>query len=155
MKNMKHTYQITGVVFLLLAAFIAWESLQLNFYTYAGPGPGFFPFWLSMTLGLLAVLMILQATFRESEPVPEGFLASRAGYLRVGTIVLALIVTTALMDIVGFPMTMLVTILFLLFALGRPSLIVTLLVSVAGSFGCFYLFDRWLKVPLPTGFFGF
>lgn len=153
--NMNRAYQITGVVFLLLAGFVARESLELKFYTNNGPGPGFFPFFLSMALGLLAVLMILKATFRESEPMPEGFFASRAGYLRVGAIVVALAITTALLDIVGFPLTMLVTILFLLFALGRPSLIATLLVSAAGSFGCFYLFDRLLKVPLPTGFFGF
>jgi putative tricarboxylic transport membrane protein len=153
--NMNRAYQIAGAVFLLLAAFIARESLALKFYTSNGPGPGFFPFWLSVALGLLAVLMILKATFRAPEPMPEGFFASRAGYLRVGAIVLAFAVTAALLEIVGFPLTMLVTILFLLFALGRPSLIVTLLVSAAGSFGCFYLFDRWLKVPLPTGFFGF
>jgi putative tricarboxylic transport membrane protein len=153
--NMNRAYQMTGVVFLLLAVFIARESVELKFYTSNGPGPGFFPFWLSMALGLLAVLMILKATFRESEPMPEGFFASRAGYLRVGAIVVALAVTTALLDIVGFPLTLLVTTLFLLFALGRPGLIATLLVSAAGSFGCFYLFDRWLKVPLPTGFFGF
>ena len=153
--SMNRTYQITGAVFLLLAAFIAWESLELKFYTSNGPGPGFFPFWLSIALGLLAVLMILKATFRELEPFPEGFLASRAGYLRAGAIVAALAVTTALLEIAGFPLTMLVTILFLLFALGRPGLIATLLVSAAGSFGCFYLFDRWLKVPLPTGFFGY
>ncbi len=153
--NMNRAYQIAGVVFLLLAAFVARESLALKFYTSNGPGPGFFPFWLSVALGLLAVLMILKATFREPEPMPEGFFASRAGYLRAGAIVLALAVTTALIEIVGFPITMFVTILFLLFALGRPSLIVTLVVSAVGSFGCFYLFDRWLKVPLPTGFFGF
>ncbi len=153
--NMKRPYQIAGVVFLLMAAFIAWESLELKFYTYIGPGPGFFPFWLAMVLGVLAVLMILQATFRRPDPMPADFFASRAGYLRVGAIVLALTATTALMDILGFQLTMLGTIIFLLFALGRPSLIVTLLVSVAGSFGCFYLFDRWMKVPLPTGFFGF
>jgi putative tricarboxylic transport membrane protein len=153
--NMKRPYQITGVVFLVLAVFIAWESLDLKFYTYIGPGPGFFPFWLAIALGVLAVLMIIQATFRRPDPMPEDFFASRAGYLRVGAIVLALTVTTALMDVVGFQLTMLGTIIFLLFALGRPSLIVTLLVSVAGSFGCFYLFDRWMKVPLPSGFFGF
>ncbi|MBM4313907.1 MAG: tripartite tricarboxylate transporter TctB family protein [Deltaproteobacteria bacterium] len=153
--KMNRAYQITGVVFLLLAAFVARESLALKFYTNNGPGPGFFPFWLSIVLGLLAVLMILQATFRQSEPMPEGFFADRAGYLKVGAIVLALAVSTALLEIAGFPLTMLAVILFLLFVLGRPGPIVTLLVSAAGSFGCFYLFDRWLKVPLPTGFFGF
>jgi hypothetical protein len=153
--NMKRPYQITGGVFLLLAVFIAWESLQLKFYTSLGPGPGFFPFWLAMILGGLAVLMILQATFRRPDPMPADFFASRAGYMRIGAIVLALAATTTLMDVLGFQLTMLGTIIFLLFALGRPSLIVTLLVSVAGSFGCFYLFDRWMRVPLPTGFFGF
>jgi len=153
--NMKRPYQITGVVFLLLAVFIAWESLELKFYTYIGPGPGFFPFWLALLLGALAVLMILQATFRRPDPMPTDFFAGRAGYLKVGAIVLAMAATTALMDVLGFQLTMLGVIAFLLFALGRPSLIVTLLVSVAGSFGCFYLFSQWLRVPLPTGFFGF
>ncbi len=153
--NMNRAYQIAGSVFLLLAVFVARESLALKFYTSNGPGPGFFPFWLSVALGLLAVLMILKATFREPEPMPEGFIASRAGYLRAGAIVLALAATTALLEVLGFPLTMFVTILFLLFALGRPGLITTLLVSAVGSFGCFYLFDRWLKVPLPTGFLGF
>jgi putative tricarboxylic transport membrane protein len=153
--NMKRPYQIAGVVFLLLAAFIAWESLELKFYTYIGPGPGFFPFWLAMALGVLAVLMILQATFRRPDPMPADFFASRAGYLRVGAIVMALTVTVALMDVLGFQLTMLGTIIFLLFALGRPSLIVMLLVSVVGSFGCFYLFVHWMRVPLPTGIFGF
>lgn len=153
--NMKRPYQITGAAFLLLAVFIAWESLELKFYTYIGPGPGFFPFWLALLLGVLAVLMILQASFRRPDPMPADFFASRAGYLKVGAIVLALAATTALMDGLGFSLTMLGIITFLLFALGRPSLIITLLVSVAGSFGCFYLFTRLLRVPLPTGFFGF
>jgi putative tricarboxylic transport membrane protein len=153
--SMQRPYQITGVLFLLLAAFIAWESLELKFYTHLGPGPGFFPFWLALVLGTLAVLMILEATFRRPDPMPAGFLASRAGYLRMGAIVLALTATTALMNVLGFRLTMLGVFIFLLYALGRPTLIVTLLVSVAGSFGVFHVFDRWLRVQLPTGFFGF
>ena len=153
--SMRRPYQITGGVFLLLAIFIAWESLELKFYTVIGPGPGFFPFWLGLILGALAVLMIFQATFRQSDPMPADFFASRAGYLRVGAIVLAMAATTALMEVLGFSLTMLGTIFFLLLALGRPSLIVTLLVSMAGSFGCFYVFTQWLRVPLPTVFFGF
>jgi len=153
--SMKRPYQITGVVFLILAAFIAWESLELKFYTYIGPGPGFFPFWLALLLGTLSVLMILQATFRRPGPMPADFFAGRAGYLRVGAIVLALAATTVLMEILGFRLTMLGTMILLLFALGRPSLIVTLLVSVIGSFGSFYVFTKLLRVPLPRGFFGF
>jgi putative tricarboxylic transport membrane protein len=153
--SMKHPYQITGTVLLLLAAFIAWEALKLKFYTHLGPGPGFFSFWLALLLGVLAVLMILQATFRPSDPMPAGFFPSRTGFLKMGAILLALVATTALMDVLGFRLTMLCAFVFLLHTLGRPNWIVTLLVSVAGSFGVFYLFDRWLRVPLPTGLFGF
>jgi hypothetical protein len=44
---------------------------------------------------------------------------------------------------------------FLLVALGRQGILVTAIVSVTGSFGVFYVFDQWLKVPLPRGVFGF
>jgi hypothetical protein len=69
--------------------------------------------------------------------------------------VLALTATTGLIEVLGFQLTKLGSFIFLLFDLGRPNWIVTLLVSVAGSFCCFYLFDRWLTVPLPKGSFGF
>jgi putative tricarboxylic transport membrane protein len=153
--SMKRPYQITGTVLLLLAAFIAWEALKLKFYTHLGPGPGFFSLWLSLILGVLAVLMILQATFRTPETMPEGFFPTRAGFLKMGSILLALVATTALLDVLGFRLTMFCVFVFLLYTLGRPGWIVTLVVSAAGSFGVYYLFVQWLRVQLPTGYFGF
>jgi putative tricarboxylic transport membrane protein len=84
--SMKRSYQITGTALLLLAAFIAWEALKLKFYTHLGPGPGFFSLWLSLILGVLAVLMILKATFRPPEPMPEDFFPNRAGFFKMGWI---------------------------------------------------------------------
>jgi len=152
---MKRPYQITGTVLLLFAAFIGWEALKLKFYTHLGPGPGFFSFWLSLILGGLAVLMIVQATLRRPDPMPEEFIPSRSGLTKMGAILLSLVVTTALLNVLGFSLTMFGVFVFLLCTLGRPGWIVTLLVSVAGSFGVFYLFDRWLRVQLPSGIFGF
>lgn len=51
--SMRPSCQITGVLFILLAAFVARESLDLKFYTQLGPGPGFFSFWLALVLGPL------------------------------------------------------------------------------------------------------
>jgi len=151
---MRRPHQVTGVVFLLLAAFVAVESLKLRYYTSMGPGPGFFPFWLAMLLGALAVVMLLQATLGRPEPAPPDFFASRMGYLRMGAVVLALVGTTALLQPLGFRLTMLAVYVFLLCALGRRGLIITALVALAGSFGVYHMFVRWLKVPLPTGLFG-
>lgn len=152
--SMRRPYQITGVIFLLLAAFVAYEALRLRYYTPLGPGPGFFSFWLALILGALALAMFSEATAWSAEPMPADFFADRVGYLRMGAVVLALIGTTALLNPLGFRLTMFGVNMFLLYVLGRQGLLLTILVAVAGSFGVFHLFDRWLMVPLPVGVFG-
>jgi len=152
---MRRAYQIAGALFLLLAAFVTVEALALKYYTNLGPGPGFFAFWLALILGGLAVAMILYASIGSVEPRPADFFADPIGYLRMGAVVLALVGTTALLDILGFRLTMFAVYVFLLCALGRQKLLLTLGIALAGSVGVYHVFDRWLKVPLPTGPFGF
>jgi putative tricarboxylic transport membrane protein len=152
--TMRRPYQIAGAALLLLAVWIAIESLQLRYYTSLGPGPGFFSFWLAVVLGVLAVVMLLQAAFGQVPLAPADFFASRTGYLRMGAVVLALAGATVLLERLGFRLTMLAMYLFLLCTFGRHSLIVTALVSLAGSFGVFHVFVHWLNVPLPIGMFG-
>jgi len=92
---MRRSYLISGAVLLLLAVFIAVEALKLRYYT--SLGPGFFPFWLSLVLAGLAIGMLLQATLGQAVPMPPDFFASRIGYLRMGAVVLAMVVATALL----------------------------------------------------------
>lgn len=151
---MRRPYQMTAVAMLLLAAFVAVESMKLRYYTSLGPGPGFFPFWLAVVLGALGLVMLFQATFGRSERASPDFFASRVGYLRMGAVVLALAGAAALLQPLGFRLTMLAVYVGLLCALGRPRLIVTVLASLAGSFGVYHLFVHWLNIPLPVGIFG-
>jgi hypothetical protein len=67
----------------------------------------------------------------------------------------ALAGTTALLDPLGFRLTMLAMYLFLLYTFGQRRPVVMTLVSLAGSFGVYHMFVRWLKVPLPIGVLGF
>jgi putative tricarboxylic transport membrane protein len=150
----KWPYRITGTLSLLFAAFIAYEALRLRYYTPLGPGPGFFSFWLALIFGGLAILMLLQTIFGPAEPMAEDFFTDRLGYLRIGAVVLALVATIYLLEPAGFCLTMFAVCVFLLIALGRQGIIITLLVSLACSFGAFYVFDHWLKVPLPRGVLG-
>jgi putative tricarboxylic transport membrane protein len=153
--TMRRPYQITGSLFLLLSAFVAYEALQLRYYTPLGPGPGFFSFWLALIFGGLAVVMLVQATAGRPEPMPQDFFAHRIGYLRMGAVVLALVVTIYALEPLGFALTMFGVCAFLLTVLGRQHWVVTLLVALASSFGAYYVFDHWLKVPLPRGLLGF
>jgi len=150
----KRPYQVTSIVVMCMATFLAKGSLDLRYYTPLGPGPGFFPLWLSVLLAVLAIAMFWQATFRAPDAMPPDFFADRKGYLRIGVVVVALIGVIAFMEMIGFCLVMLGFYLLLLSALGRQNVVVTGLVAIAGSVGVYYVFVHWLGVPLPVGLFG-
>lgn len=151
---MKRPNQIAGIVLLLFSAFMAREAFDMTYYTPLGPGPGFFPFWVSVFIGLLSAIVLFQATFHRSDPMPEDFFPSRFGYYRVAAVTFGMIFVVVAMESLGFRLAMLPFLLFMLYALGKQNLLVTSLVALAGSFGVFYVFNDWLQVPLPIGMFG-
>jgi len=153
--SMRRTYQIAGTLFLFFAVFMAYEALQLRYYTSMGPGPGFFSFWLALIFGGLAIAMILGATFGGPEPMPEDFFCGREGYLRIGAIILALVFSIFFLEKIGFPLTIIAVCGFLLRVLGKKGIFLTVLLSLVSGFGIYYVFDRLLKVPLPKGLLGF
>jgi putative tricarboxylic transport membrane protein len=147
-------YQITSAVLILAAAFLARESLRLRYYTSLGPGPGFFPLWLSVLMGILGAAMFWRATFGAPEAMPADFIADRRGCIRVAAVVGMLVAVIVLIEPLGFRLAMLGFYLFILTALGRQHWLLTGIIALAGSFGVYYVFVHWLAVPLPIGFLG-
>jgi len=128
-------------------------SLDYSLIDALGPGPGFFPFWLSL-IGAVLTVAILVETAR-SHNIPTGsILPSRQAALQAGGVLIALIAAAALLEPLGFRLTMLLFIAGLLLALGARSLPAIVLTALAGSFGVFHVFFYWLKVPLPIGALG-
>jgi putative tricarboxylic transport membrane protein len=146
---MKRGWQAAVALLLLVFAFFALESLRLSLRDALGPGPGFFPFWLSVGGGALGVFLLVQL-HRQTETEPLKF------ELRPVALVLAgLIVATALLEAVGFRLAMLALLPYLLAVLGVRNWFALAAFSLAGSFGVYHLFSGLLKVPLPVGFFDF
>ena len=130
-------------------------SLGYSLTDALGPGPGFFPFWLSLIGAGLSVVMLIQATVAKSDAGMAIDLArDREAALRAIGVLIALIAAAALFEPLGYRLTMLPFIAGLLFILGARSLIAIALTALAGSFGVFHVFYHWLKVPLPIGEFG-
>lgn len=148
---MKRTYQITAISLLIFSAFIANESLQLKYYTQLGPGPGFFSFWLSLVLAVLATAMFYQATFRNSDPKPGDFDDSRVAYFRMLTICAAWIWVTVMLEPLGYRLTMAVFISVLLLALGRVKWYLIILITILGSIIGYWFFHDIMRVLLPIG----
>jgi putative tricarboxylic transport membrane protein len=130
-------------------------SLAYSLTDALGPGPGFFPFWLS-TIGIALCLAMLVQLAKGGIVSRDAIalLPSRQAALQTGVVLFALTVAAALLEPLGFRLTMLPFIAGLLLALGARSLLAVALCAVAGSFGVFHVFYHWLKVPLPIGVLG-
>ena len=128
-------------------------SLDYSLTDALGPGPGFFPFWLSL-IGAVLTLAILIQDVRSRDIDPSSLLPSGQAMLQGGGVLVALALAAALLEPLGFRLTMLAFIAGLLLALGARSPTAIVLTSLAGSFGVFHVFYYWLKVPLPVGALG-
>ena len=62
---------------------------------------------------------------------------------------------SALLEVAGFRLSMLLLITYLLVVLGARSRLAIAICAGAGSFGVYHVFFDLLKVPLPAGIFGF
>jgi putative tricarboxylic transport membrane protein len=130
-------------------------SLGYSLTDALGPGPGFFPFWLSLIgIALTGAMLVQLARGRIFADATAGILPDRQAAIQAGAVLVALTVAAALLEPLGFRLTMLPFIAGLLLVLGARSLIAIALTAVAGSFGVFHVFYHWLKVPLPIGALG-
>ena len=130
-------------------------SLGYSLTDALGPGPGFFPFWLSAVgIALTGGMLVQLARGSIVSDDAVALLPSRQVTLQAGAVLVALTVAAALLEPLGFRLTMLPFIAGLLLALGARSLPAIALTAVAGSFGVFHVFYYWLKVPLPIGVLG-
>ena len=130
-------------------------SLGYSLTDALGPGPGFFPFWLSLIgIALTGAMLVQLARGRIFADAAVEILPDRQAALQAGAVLVALTVAAALLEPLGFRLTMLPFIAGLLLVLGARSLIAIALTAVAGSFGVFHVFYYWLKVPLPIGALG-
>lgn len=151
---MRRAWQLASVAFLALAAGTLALALEFPLEDELGPGPGFFPFWLALLMGVLALLLLVEVT-RSPEPAGAGpVLPARAGAARVGRVLLGLAGAALLLGPLGFRLTVLLFTAYLLAALGvrRPWAIAAF--ALAASFGVFHVFYHWLQVPLPIGALG-
>jgi putative tricarboxylic transport membrane protein len=130
-------------------------SLGYSLTDALGPGPGFFPFWLSLIgIALTGTMLVQLARGRVFADAAAELLPDRQAALQAGAVLVALTVAGALLEPLGFRLTMLPFIAGLLIVLGARSLIAIALTAIAGSFGVFHVFYYWLKVPLPIGALG-
>ena len=139
---------VAAVGVILLAALAAYEAGKLPLGTVSNPGPGFLPWWAALTLGVLALLRLAQAWV--ARPAPDAGGPERR-VVAVAALVVALVAYVALLELLGYPLSTFLLVLFVLRLVEPRRWPVALGVAAAAAVGSFVVFAVWLKVPLPPG----
>jgi putative tricarboxylic transport membrane protein len=138
-----------GVAALTLGfgAAAAYESAKLPFGTVHSPGQGFFPWWISATIFLLALLLLFQALTSRSSVAPK----SSGRIVKMALLLAVLAAYTFLLEPLGYMISTFLLVLFMLRAIDTQRWAVALGVAAVTSAGSYVVFAMWLSIPLPRG----
>lgn len=136
-----------GAVIFLLALFLFVLSMQYNYSAAIGPGPGFFPTWLSGILMVLSIWYIyesMKGKNASSESWPTG------GSLKhILFIIISLVLFVILFTLFGFLIAGFIFLAILFYK--EYKWYTTLLMSAGITLLIYWLFNTVLKVYLPLG----
>ncbi len=142
-----------GGVFLLLGILVVIETRRLDYGGGYGAGPGFFPFWLGITIAILGAILLLQALRKGIDS--GGDPAQWADWRKKIIAYTALLAFVLTVEIVGFITGFALLFAFLLVVIEREGWLRSILAALTAGAGLYLLFVRLLQVELPSGLLGF
>lgn len=141
--------RVAGAALAVFALFVLWQSRTLPLGSLANPGPAYMPVALASLLLLGGVAIALLG--RDSPRLASlGF----SEWRHAAAIFAACAFAALALERLGYRLTILLALLFLVGVIERKGPAVALIFAVALAAGTFFLFDTLLRVPLPRGPFG-
>lgn len=142
--------QLSGLMLIALALFIAWENRAFPVGSLQDPGPGYMPLGLAIFLGLIGLLIAIRggvSPFLLSVPWPEA---------RRAVLILLLCGLAALaLERIGYRLTIVALLILFLGVVERRKPLPVVLVAIGFSLASYYVVGDLLLVPLPRGPWGF
>ena len=143
---MTRVRQAAALIVTAIGVFLVLAGVRLRLEGQYGPGPGFLAFWVGLALAVLGPVWLVQVSLA---PPPAPRPSAPGGPARVAAILGALAAFAVLLAPLGFTLVMLGLLLGLFFAYDREHALAKVVVALVGSVGTHYVFERFLRVPLP------
>jgi putative tricarboxylic transport membrane protein len=138
----------TALILIAGGVLVIWDSLRLGIgWGTDGPGSGFFPFWLAVSLIISCGAIALQAG-RRSSRVP---FVTRERLRPVLTTLLPAAGFVVLTQLVGLYVATTAFMAFYMRWIGRYPWLAVATVSVLFPLVTFVVFEKWFLVPMPKG----
>jgi hypothetical protein len=132
-----------------LGLYVSVAAQSLGLWTDLGPGPGLFPLVLGIALLVLTAMWVAQTVVQRRSGTADDQSVEKLDRPYVLGVVGGLILLAALMDLLGFQISMALFLFAELKWLGRQRWWIAAAIAFIGSIGIFVVFDRFLAVQLP------
>jgi len=142
--------QFSGLMLLALALYVGWQNRVYPVGTLSEPGPGYLPLLLAIFLGAMGLLIALWGARSAPLAAIKWTEATRAV-----VILIACGVATLALERIGYRLTVIALLIFLLGVLERKRPLPVALVALGFSFASYYIVGDLLRVPLPRSPWGF
>lgn len=151
---MKALDQTSSLFWLLVSLSVLIESLRLGIGTLHNPGRGFLTLGASGILGILSLILFLQATLRKKELKAAPFFAGPL-WRRILLVVIVLVVYSWVMPVLGYLISTFLLMSSLFLILERKKIVFVFVSSILATFVTYFVFSKWLNCQFPYGLFGF
>jgi putative tricarboxylic transport membrane protein len=154
--RLKKDEAIGGIVIFLFGAVTTFLSLKMPIGTFRMAGTGMFPLILGIILMVLSGPFILNILFRgtEGQVKKEAPIESSASPIQLILFLGAMVLATLFFNQLGYPLTSFLLMVALLRILGIKRWGLNILISVVTAVGSYFLFVKWLDIPMPKGWIG-
>ena len=119
-------------------------------------GTGMFPLFLGILLMILSGTFILKIFYQgKEEQIKKGApIESSASPMQLILFLGTMVLATLFFNQLGYPLTSFLLMVALLRILGIKRWGLNILISVVTAVGSFFLFVKWLDIPMPKGWIG-
>jgi hypothetical protein len=153
---MKRAELICALALLAISGVGIMEAIRLGpGWGPAGPRAGFFPFWLSVILGISSLTIFLRAVRMApgKEAAKQPFVTMQR-FRPVLAVFLPMAAAVFLFEIIGFYLASILYLAFYMRWMGRHSWPIVSAVSLFFPVATFLILERWFLIPLPKGMLG-
>jgi hypothetical protein len=144
----------SSLFWLFFSVFVFIESLRLGVGTLRNPGMGFLAFGASGLLGILSLILLLQAICKKAEiriqPIFAGIL-----WIRVIFILVALLIYSQVLPFGGYLVTTFFLMGSLFWIVEQQKIGRSLILSFLTTLITYFVFSKWLNCQFPNGLLGF
>jgi putative tricarboxylic transport membrane protein len=147
---------VVGIVILLFGAITTLLSLKMPIGTFRMAGTGMFPLLLGLLLMILSGAFILTIFFQgqKGQVKKEASIESSDSPIQLILFLGAMASATLFFNQLGYPLTSFLLMVALLRILGIKRWGLNILISVVTAVASYFLFVKWLDIPMPKGWIG-